>query len=76
MKPNPNLAPTQVDRPATSEEIRTAISLSSLEPDSYAVEDAWEIAADLGGFVRIRSFDVEASRLIEELLGEQDPQPN
>jgi hypothetical protein len=76
MKPNPNLAPVQVDRPATSEEIRTAISLCSDQPEEYASEGAWEIPADLGGYVRVPSIEVETFRLIEELLGENESQPN
>ena len=76
MKPNPNLAPIQVDRPATSEEIRAAISLSSDQAEEYASEGAWEIAADLGGYVRVPAIEIETFRLIEELLGENDSQPN
>jgi hypothetical protein len=76
MKPNPNVAPIQVDRPATSEEIRAAISLSSGEPEEYITEGAWETAADLGGYVRIPTLEIETFRLIEELLEENDLQPN
>ena len=76
MKPNSNRATIQNDRPATSEEIRAAISLSSDEPEEYAVEGAWEIAADLGGYVRIPSLEIETFRLIEELLDESDVRPN
>ena len=76
MKPNSNLAPIPVDRIATSEEIRAAISLSSDEPEEYPAEGAWEIAADQGGYVRIPSLEIETFRLIEELLGENDSRPN
>ena len=77
MKPNSNLAPIPVDRIATSEEIRAAISLSSDQAEEYAAESAWEIAADQGGYVRIPSLEIETFRLIEELLGEEnDSRPN
>jgi len=76
MKPNSNLSPIPIDRPATSEEIRAAISLSSDETEECAVEGAWEIAADLGGYVRIPSLEIETFRLIEELLEESDSRPN
>jgi hypothetical protein len=76
MKPNSNLAPIPVDRIATSEEIRAAISLSSDQAEEYAAESAWEIAADQGGYVRIPSLEIETFRLIEELLGENDSWPN
>jgi len=76
MKPNSNIAPIRNDRPATSEEIRAAMSLSSDQPEECAAEDAWEIAADLGGYVRIPSPEIETFRLIEELLGESDERPN
>lgn len=76
MKSNPNLAPIQLDRPATSEEIRAAISLSSDQLEEYATEGAWEIAADLGGYVRVPSLEIETLRLVEELLEENDSQPN
>jgi len=76
MKLNLNAAPTQVDRPATSEEIRAAISLSSDQLEEYAAEGAWEIAADLGGYVRVPSLEIETFRLIEELLKKNDSQPN
>jgi hypothetical protein len=76
MKPNPNLAAIPVDRIATSEEIRAAISLNSDQPEEYAPEGAWEIAADMGGYVRIPGVEIETFRLIEELLGENDSWPN
>jgi hypothetical protein len=76
MKPHSNLAPIPVDRLATSEEIRAAISLSSDQREEYAAEGAWEIAGDLGGYVRIPSLEIETFRLIEELLGENDSRPN
>jgi len=76
MKPNSNLARIPVDRIATSEEIRAAISLNSDQPEEYAAEGAWEIAADMGGYVRIPGLEIETFRLIEELLGENDSWPN
>ena len=76
MKPNSNLAPIPVDRIATSEEIRAAISLSSEQPEEYAAEGAWEVAADRGGYVRIPSLEIETFRLIEELLEGNDSRPN
>lgn len=76
MKLNLNAAPSGVDRPATSEEIRAAISLSSDQLEEYATEGAWEIAADLGGYVRVPSLEIETLRLVEELLEENDSQPN
>jgi hypothetical protein len=76
MKPNSNLTRVPVDRLATSEEIRAAISFSSDQAEEYAAESAWEIAADQGGYVRIPSLEIETFRLIEELLEEGDSQPN
>jgi hypothetical protein len=76
MKSNPNVTPIQVDRPATSEEIRAAISDSPDQPEEYATGSAWEIAADLGGYVRFPTLEIETFRLIEELLGENDLRPN
>jgi len=76
MKPNSNRAPIQNDRPATSEEIRAAISLSSDQSEDYAAEGAWEIAADLGGYVRIPMLEIETFRLIEELLDDSEALPN
>lgn len=75
MKSNLNLAPTHLDRPATFEEIRTAMSLSSDQPEEYATETVWEIAADQGGYVRIPSLEIETFRIIDELL-EDNEEPN
>jgi hypothetical protein len=76
MKPNSTVTPIPVDRPATSEEIRAAISHLSDHPEEYLAETVWEIAADIGGYVRIPAVEIEAFRLIEELLGEQDSRTN
>ncbi len=76
MKPNSNLVPIPVDRIATSEEVRAAISLGSDQAEEYAAEDAWEVAADQGGYVRIPSVEIETFRLIEELLEGTDSRPN
>ena len=76
MKLNSTAAHNPVDRLATSEEIRTAMSLSSDQPEEFAIEGAWEIATDQGGYVRIASLEVETFRLIEELLEEKDTRLN
>jgi hypothetical protein len=74
MKPNTNSAPLQVDRPATFEEIRMAMSLSSDEPEDCTTETAWELASDFGGYVRIPSLEIETSRIIEEMIeGKEGP---
>jgi hypothetical protein len=77
MKANSNVTPTPVDRLATSEEIRAAVSLCTDDADEeYATANVWEIAADFGGYVRIPSRQVETLRLIEELLEESDQGSN
>ena len=76
MKPNSIVLPTAVDRLATSEEIRAAISPLPDGPEENATEIVWEIAADLGGYVRIPAVEFETFRLIEELIEELDTRAN
>lgn len=76
MKPDLAIIPTPVDRPATSEEIRAAISLWSERNDELVPESVWEIAADVGGYVRVPSPELQTLRLIEDLLEDDDSKTN
>ena len=76
MKFNAGTNPTLVDRLATADEIRAAVAPLSERSRDYASETVWEIASDLGGYVRIPTMEVETFRLLEELLGEQDARTN
>jgi len=61
--------PVAVARIATDEEIRAAIAPFS---DAEYVEVLCEIAADMGGYIRISDVDRETSRLVEELTTERE----
>jgi hypothetical protein len=72
MKLNLIETPITVDRLATSDEIRAAV-LSSPDPlEEYRTEIVREIAADVGGYIRISAVEFETFRLIEEMIEEQD----
>jgi hypothetical protein len=64
-------AQTSVDRVATPEEIRAAVLPYSYPSGEYGAEMLCEIAADVGGYIRIPEVEAETSRLIEELNREQ-----
>jgi hypothetical protein len=76
MKPNLIETLTAVNRLATSEEIRAAISPLPGRPEEYATDTVFEIAADLGGYVRIPVVEFETFRLINELIEDQDAWAN
>lgn len=76
MKLNLIVTPTALDRLATSEEIRAAISPLPDRPEEYATETVWEITADVGGYIRIPAVEIETVRLIEELIEERDTWAN
>ena len=76
MKSDCQQTPISVDRLATSEEIRAAISLCSDATEEYVATPVWDIAADLGGYVRIPSLEIETIRLVEELLEDNGPWTN
>jgi hypothetical protein len=70
MSLNSDVPSMLLDRAATPEEIRAAMSLSSESAAERGVANVWEIASDFGGSVRASALEVETLRLIEELLGD------
>ncbi len=76
MKLNLIVTPTAVDRLATSEEIRAAISPILDRTEEHATETVWEITADIGGYVRIPVVEIETARFFEELIEERDTWAN
>jgi hypothetical protein len=60
-----------VDRLATSDEIRTALLPFPDPIEECSKELLHEIAADLGGYVRIPARELEASLLLEDWTREQ-----
>lgn len=59
---------TRPDRFATSDEIRSALAFF---PDIFVDgrNDGWEIASDLGGYVRIELDDGDSLALVADLAG-------
>lgn len=60
---------TRPDRFATTDEIRSALSFL---PDAFGTDDmdnGWEIASDLGGYVRIELDGNDSLALLERLEG-------
>jgi hypothetical protein len=76
MKPNLVKAPIPVDRLATPDEILAAVSPFPDPLERCGAEILREIAADLGGYVRIPAIEMETSVLMEELTLEDDTSPN
>jgi hypothetical protein len=76
VKPNSIKAPIDVDRLATPDEILAADLLFSDPLEQYGAEVMTEIAADLGGYVRISALELETSLLVEELSRKEDTRPN
>jgi hypothetical protein len=76
MKPNSIKAPIAVDRLATPDEILAADLLFSDPLEQYDAEVMTEIAADLGGYVRISALELETSLLVEEFSRKEDTRPN
>jgi hypothetical protein len=71
----PELTAVQMDRLATPEEIRAASPFADT-PLENRVEILREIAADVGGYVRIPAVEFETSLLGEELSRIQDLEAN
>jgi len=69
-------SPITVDRLATSDEIRVAM-LPYLDPvEEFRTEILREIAADVGGYVRLSTGEIRSSLLVEELNQCQDADTN
>jgi hypothetical protein len=63
--------PILVDRVATANEIRAAVLHFPNPIDEYRAEILVEIAADVGGYVRLSAVEIGTSLLVEELNQEQ-----
>jgi hypothetical protein len=72
MKPNLIETPIAVDRLATADEIRAAVLPFPDDIEECSTENLREIAADLGGYVRIPAVEFETSLMLEELTKDQD----
>ena len=72
MKPNLIETPIAVDRLATADEIRAAVLPFPDDVEECSTEILREIAADVGGYVRIPAVEFEASLMLEELTKGQD----
>lgn len=60
-----------VDRLATADEIRAALLHLPDPIEEYRTEILREIAADVGGYVRLSAVEIGTSLLVEELIQEQ-----
>ena len=60
-----------VDRLATADEIRAALLHLPDPIEKYRSEILSEIAADVGGYVRLSAVDIGASLVADELIQEQ-----
>ena len=76
MKPDMIETPIAVDRVANADEIRAAILPFPDPIEECNTEILREIAADIGGYVRVTAVEFEASLLVEELMQEQDTWAN
>jgi hypothetical protein len=71
IKPGLLNPPILEDRLATADEIRAAL-LSFPDPlEEYRTEILREIAADVGGYVRLSAVEIGTSLIVEELIQEQ-----
>jgi hypothetical protein len=70
MKPNSIKTPIAVDRLATAEEIRAAVLPFPDPIEECTAEILCEIAADVGGYIRIPAVEFETSIIFEELIRE------
>lgn len=71
IKPGFVKPPILEDRLATADEIRAAL-LNFPDPiEEYRAEIPREIAADVGGYVRLSAVEIGTSRLVEDLIHEQ-----
>jgi hypothetical protein len=71
MKADMLKTPAAVDRLATSDEIRAALMPFPDPIEECSKDLLYEIAADLGGYVRIPGWEFEASLLLENWTEEQ-----
>jgi hypothetical protein len=76
MQPNLSKPQTTVDRLATLDEVRAAVLPSSDALAGCRGEFPREIAADVGGYVRISSAEFETSLLVEEFIQLEDAPGN
>lgn len=76
MQPNLPQPPNTMDRLATLDEVRAAVLPSSDASKVCRGEFPREIAADVGGYVRISSAEFETVLLVEELIHVQGAQSN
>jgi hypothetical protein len=76
MQPNLSKPQTTVDRLATLDEVRAAVLPSSDALMGCRGEFPREIAADVGGYVRISSAEFETSLLVEEFIQLEDAPGN
>jgi len=60
-----------MDRLATADEIRAAVMHFPNPIEEYRTEILREIAADVGGYVRLSAVEIGTSLLVEELIQEQ-----
>ena len=72
MKPNWIKTPIAVDRLATADEIRAAVLPFPDPIEECTTEILREIAADVGGYIRVPAVEFETSNMVEELTEEQD----
>jgi hypothetical protein len=72
MKPNLSKTLIAVDRLATADEVRAAVLPFPGSIEECTTEILREIAADVGGYVRIPAAEYETSVWVEELIQEQD----
>ncbi len=71
IKPGLINPPILVDRLATADEIRAALLHFPDPIEEYRTVILREIAADVGGFVRLSAVEIGTSLLVEELIQEQ-----
>ena len=71
IKPGLVNPPILMDRLATADEIRAAVMHFPNPIEEYRTEILREIAADVGGYVRLSAVEIGTSLLVEELIQEQ-----
>ncbi len=76
MHPGIDKNPVAVDCLATPDEIRMAMLRYPDPIEDYRTEALLEIAADVGGYVRLSAVEIRTSLLVEELIQNQDPEAN
>jgi hypothetical protein len=76
VKPGLINPPILVDRLATADEIRAAVLPFPDPIEEYRTEILREIAADVGGYVRLSAVDIGTSLVADELIQEQPTRSN